>query len=217
MRRVMMLLIATVAVLWVPATATAAVPADPRITAAVEAWRTTPLYVDPDFTSVADVGPMLAEIRTAPVAVYVAVVPTGGWFQEKGDGELLAGWLANANGKPGVYVVMDGDDTYGVVHLIRAYAPGWSWASGGDQSMSSQLAQSLKRVELNDRNDAEPARTTPRTPRPEAGSEPERVTTGDAIRSGLGGGALGMLGGALLAGVVLGVSALVGPRRGGRS
>ncbi|WP_344162967.1 hypothetical protein [Kribbella yunnanensis] len=213
----MMLLLATVAVLWIPTAATAAVPDDPRISAAIEAWATTPLYIDPDYASVADVGPMLAEIRTAPAPVYVAVVPSGTWFQEKGDPELLAGWLANANSKPGVYVVMDGDETHAVAHEIHAYAGGSTWSSGRDESMSSQLSDFLDGLKLNDRYDAEPARTTPLTPRPVAEPEPERFTTSDAIRNGLGGGALGMAGGALLAGVVLGVAALVASRRGGRS
>ncbi|GAB3942609.1 hypothetical protein GCM10029976_063910 [Kribbella albertanoniae] len=217
MRRALMLLLATIAVLWVPAVGTAAVPVDPRITAATEAWATTPLYVDPDYASLADVGPMLAEIRTAPVAVYVAVVPTGAWFQEKGDGELLAGWLANANGKPGVYIVMDGDTSNGVAHQLRAYTAGQTWSSGREQTMSSQLSAFLDRLKLTDHYDAKPARTTPLKPRPVSVSEPERFTTGDAIRSGLAGGLLGLFGGALLGAVVLGVSATVGPRRGGRS
>lgn len=216
MKRTMMLLLATVAVLWIPAAASAAVPTDPRITAAIEVWATTPLYVDPDYTSLADNDPVLAEIRSAPVAVYVAVVPTGTWFQEKGDPELLAGWLANANAKPGVYVVMDGDSVHGVAHQIHANAAGRTWASS-EQPMSSQLSDFLDGLKLDDRYDAEPARTTPRPPRPDVEPEPERFTTSDAIRSGLGGGMLGMLGGALLAGVVLGVAALVAPRRGGRS
>ena len=45
---------------------------------------------------------MLAAIRSSTgCPMFVAVVPTGEWFQEKGDAMLLAGWLAAANNKPG--------------------------------------------------------------------------------------------------------------------
>jgi hypothetical protein len=144
--------------------------------------------------------------------VYVAVVPTGEWFQEKDDPALLAGWLAAAHQKPGLYVVMDGDTTYGVEHEIAAWAPESSWAES-KQPMAGQLAAYLDDVVANEQYEAEPARTEPTPPEPET-SAPE-FTVGQAIRNGFGGGVLGLLGGALLAGVVLGVAALVARRRGG--
>nr|WP_202886050.1 hypothetical protein [Kribbella sandramycini] len=207
-----MLLLATIAVTALPA---AAAPADPRVTAAVQAWKTEPLYVDPEFAAVADVQPMLEVIRGAKVPVYVAVAPTGEWFAEKGDAALLAGWLAHANAKPGLYVVMDRNITSGVEHELAAYAPGRAWARDSDQALSAQLSEYLADVRVGDRYDAEPARTTPykREPRPEP--EPERFTIGKAIGNGVGGGVLGLLGGALLAGVVVAVAALTG--RGGKS
>lgn len=210
-----MLLLATAAALGLPCAASAAVPVDPRITAAVRAWQTQPLYVDPDFASLADVQPMLEQIRSAKVPVYVAVVPTGEWFLENGDTELLAGWLAATNKKPGIYIVMDRYTTHGVEHEIAAYASGQSWAKDSDQTMSSQLADYLADVRVDDRYDPKPARTTPYKPRPVRESEPERFTVGKAIGNGLGGGLLGLTGGVILAGMVLGASALVG--RGGRS
>lgn len=183
----------------------------------MKAWQTEPLYVDPEFASLTDVQPMLEKIRAAKVPVYVAVLPTGEWFLEKGDTGLLAGWLATANDKPGVYIVMEGSTTHGVEHEIAASAPGQSWAEDSDQPMSSQLGDYLDDVRADDRYDAEPARTTPYKPRAEPEPEPERFTPGKAIGNGLGGGMLGLVGGAILAGVVLAAAALVGGRRGGRS
>jgi hypothetical protein len=217
MRRTVMLLLATIFVLATPAAASAAVPVDPRITAAVAAWANEPLYVDPDYASLADPPAMLEKIRSAPVPVYVAVVPTGAWFQEKDDAELLAGWLANANEKPGLYVVMDGDTSNGVEHEIQARALGKTWANGAKQALSSQLSDYLAEVKVDDRYEAKPARSTPNAPEPRDESEPERFTVGKAIGNGLGAGLLGILGGAILAGVVVGVSALVAGGRGGRS
>ncbi|MFI5729735.1 hypothetical protein ACIA49_06390 [Kribbella sp. NPDC051587] len=200
----------------VPSAAMAAVPTDARITAATKAWASSPLSVDPDYASVADTEAMLGEIRSAPVPVYVAVVPTGTWFQEKGDTALLAGWLAQANGKPGVYVVMDENTTYGVAHELHAYVSRSTYSTG-KQPMSGQLSDYLDTVKVNDRYDAEPARTTPLPPETPYRSEPDRFTVGDALRNGFGAGVLGLMGGAILAGVVLGVAALVAPKRGGRS
>lgn len=207
------MLLATIGLVCVPAVAVGAVPVDPRITAAVRAWKIQPVYVDPEFASLADVQPMLEQIRSAKVPVYVAVVPTGEWFLEKDDPELLAGWLANANDKPGIYLVMDGYSTRGAEHRIAAYAPGSSWAKDPDQTMSSRLADYLADVRVDDRYDAKPARTTPYVPGPEPERKPERFTVGKAIGNGLGGAALGLTGGAILAGVVLGAAALVGGRR----
>ena len=215
MRRVLLLLLATI--FFVPGTAWAAVPSDPRVTAATGAWATQPLYVDPDYTSLVDAtqsAELLREIEAAPVPVFVAVVPTGEWFQEEGDTELLAGWLAAAHDAPGLYVVMDGNTTYGVEHEIAAWAPSSSYGKAR-QSMSGQLSDYLEDLKVDDRYDPKPARTEPTQPYPESPSEPERFTVGKAIGNGVGGGVLGLLGGALLAGIVLGVAAAAGRRRGG--
>jgi hypothetical protein len=216
MRRVLLLLLATT-FFFVPGAAWAAVPPDPRVTAATAAWATQPLYVDPDYTSLVDAtqsAELLREIEDAPVPVFVAVVPTGEWFRERDDKALLAGWLAAANAKPGLYLVMDGNTTYGVEHELAAWAPTYTYAQA-KQSMSGQLSDYLEDVKVDDRYKANPARTEPTTPAPESASEPERFTVGKAIGNGVGGGVLGLLGGALLAGIVLGVAASVGRRRGG--
>lgn len=216
MRRGVQLLLATMIALWLPVTASAAQPADPRIDAAVAAWAHQPLFVDPDFASIVDDGPLLRVVGAAPVPVYVAVVPTGKWFPEKSDTALLAGRLAVHNGKPGVYVVMTGDTTYGVAHEVAARAAGDTWANP-DQSMSGQLTDYLAELRVGDRYVREPARTEPLPPEPETTYPEDRFTVGKAIGNGVGGGALGLLGGALLAGLVLGVAAVVAGRRGGRS
>ncbi|MFI7059637.1 hypothetical protein ACIBL3_01530 [Kribbella sp. NPDC050124] len=216
MKRLILLLVATMVL--VPGVAWAAVPSDPRITAAKATWATSPLYVDPDYAAVVDAtqsAELLREIKAAPLPVYVAVVPTGEWFDEQGDTTLLAGWLAAAHGKPGLYVVMDGDTTYGVEHEIAAWAPESTWAEAR-QSIAGQLAEYLEDVKVDDdRYDAKPARTEPLPPRPERSSTNEPFTVGKAIGNGVGGGVLGLMGGASLAAVVLGVAALVARRRGG--
>ncbi|GAB2636989.1 hypothetical protein [Kribbella swartbergensis] len=212
MRRFLLLLVATV---WLASgPAWAAVPADPRVTAAVAAWRTQPLYVDPDYESRVNTAELLRTIEAAPVPVYVAVVPTGQWFPEEDDTALLGGWMAAANDKPGLYVVMDGDRTYGVEHEIAARGPEYTWADS-KETMSSQLAEYLGELEVGDRYAKKPARTEPLPPRPERTYPEERFTVGKAIGNGVGGGVLGLMGGALLAGVVLAVAALVGRGRGG--
>jgi hypothetical protein len=211
----MLLLIATIVLL--SGTAWAAVPPDPRVSAATTAWARQPLYVDPDYASLVDTtqaAELLRVIEAAPVPVYVAVVPTGDWFQEEGDTALLAGWLAASNGKPGLYVVMNGDTTYGVEHEIAARAPASDYAEA-KQPMAGQLADYLEDVHADDRYEAKPARTEPTPPDPETTSAPDRFTVRDAIGNGVGGGILGLIGGALLAGVVLGVAALVARRHGG--
>ncbi|MFI6680520.1 hypothetical protein [Kribbella sp. NPDC050470] len=215
MRRLILLLAATV--VFLSGTAWAAAPADPRITAATAAWATQPLYVDQDFASVVDASQsaeLLRAIEAAPVPVYVAVVPTGEWFEEEGDTELLAGRLAAAHGKPGLYVVMDSNTTHGVEHEIAAWAPSSDYAKA-KQSMGSQLSDYLADVKKDDRYEARPARTQPLPPRPETTSEPERFTVGAAIGNGIGGVVLGLMGGALLAGVVLAIAATVARRPGG--
>jgi hypothetical protein len=215
MRRVMLLLFATL--FFMPGTAWAADPPDPRMTTATTAWATQPLYVDPDYASVVDAtqsAELLREIEGAPVPVFVAVVPTGEWFLEEGDTALLAGRLAASNGKPGLYLVMDGNTTYGVEHEIAAWAPSSSYAKAR-QSMSGQLSDYLDDLKVDDRYDPKPARTEPTQPYPESPSEPERFTVGKAIGNGVGGGVIGLLGGALLAGIVVAVAASVSRRSGG--
>ena len=220
MRRLVLLLLATAFALigtaWAAliGTAWAATPADPRIAAATAAWGKQALYVDPDFTSIADGNEMLRVITSAKMPVFVAVVPTGEWFPEKGDADLLAGRLAAANGKPGVYVVMDGDTTYGVAHQLAAYAPDSTWREK-DETLSAQLSKYLDTVELNARYSPEPARTEPVPTEPERSYPEEKFTVGKAIGNGLGGGALGMIGGGILAGIVLIVAAIAARRRKG--
>jgi hypothetical protein len=214
MRRLILLLLATAFAL--TGTAWAATPTDPRIAAATAAWAKDGLYVDPDFTSIADGNEMLRVIAAAKTPVFVAVVPTGSWFPEKGDATLLAGRMAAANGKPGVYVVMDGDTTYGVAHEFAAYAPDSTWRDK-DETLSAQLSKYLDNVELNARYSPEPARTEPVPTEPEPSYPEEKFTVGKAIGNGLGGGVLGMIGGGILAGFVLIVAALAARRRKGNA
>ncbi|TDO67647.1 hypothetical protein EV651_103560 [Kribbella sp. VKM Ac-2571] len=214
MRRLVLLLTATVALL--TGTAWAATPTDPRITAAVAAWAQQNLYVDPDFTSIADREATLQVISNAKVPVYVAVVPSGEWFPEKGDTTLLAGRLAAANGKPGVYVVMDGDRSYGVTHQLGAYVPTWTYADG-KEALSKQLSEYLDGLRESTYSTPKPARTEPLPPEPEETYPEEKFTVGKAIGNGLGGTVLGLMGGGLLGGIVLIVAALARPRRKGRA
>ncbi|MEV8377802.1 hypothetical protein AB0P21_33995 [Kribbella sp. NPDC056861] len=218
MKRLALLLAAVALLVSLPSTASARIPTDPRVTAAVAAWKTTPVYVDPQYAAeVGDqVAPLIERIRKSELAVFIAVIPSGTWFQEKGDTELLAGWLANANGKPGIYLVMDGDITYGAEHLVRAYGPSRTYSSARDATMTDQLSEYLDAVRVRDRYEPKAARTEPLPPREERSYEPEPFTTGGAIKNGLGGLMLGLMGGALLAGCVLGLAALVARRGGGR-
>jgi hypothetical protein len=195
------------------------VPADPRVSAAVAGWKDGPVYVDPGYAEEVDAGQiekMVARIATSPVPVFVAVVPTGAWFQEKGDTAMLAGWMAAANGKPGMYLVVDESITYGVDHLVKASGPGRVYGTSAKEP-SAQISEYLDGIRLSDRYEAEPARTTPLPPREDREYPPEEFTAGKAISNGLGGVMLGLMGGAVLAGVVLGVAALVARRGGGRS
>ena len=214
MRRLVLLLVATVCLL--TGTAWAATPTDPRITAAVAGWSQQNLYVDPDFTSIADRNETLQVISNAKVPVFVAVVPTGEWFPEKGDTTLLAGRLAAANRNPGVYVVMDGDRSYGVAHQLGVYAPSWTYADG-DEALSKQLSEYLEGLRESTYSTPKPARTAPLPPEPEYSSPVEKFTVGKAIGNGVGGTILGLLGGGLLGGIVLIVAALARPRRKGRA
>ncbi|MGZ0150122.1 hypothetical protein ACXJJ3_23875 [Kribbella sp. WER1] len=213
MRRLLLLLTATVILL--TGTAWAATPTDPRITAAVAAWGSGPVYVDPDYASIADTDEMDKVIAGANRPVYVAVVPTGAWFPERGDTQLLAGRFAAANGKPGIYVVMDGDDTHGVAHEIAAYAPDWTYPDG-KQSLSSQLRDYLDGIKEYKSSTPEPARTTPTptpAPEPSSPSVEDRFTVGKALANGGGGLVLGLMGGGVLGGLVLLVAAIATPRR----
>ncbi|MFG1907383.1 hypothetical protein [Kribbella sp. NPDC048928] len=211
MRRLVLLLAATIFLL--TGTAHAATPTDTRITGAVAAWAHEPLYVDPDFSTVVDRSETLQVISGQQVPVFVAVVPTGEWFPEKGDAELLAGRLAAANGKPGVYVVTDGDRTYGVANQLAVYAPSWTYGTG-DDSVSKQLAAYLDGVEQTKHSTPEPARTTP-TPPPGPPREypEEKFTVGSAIGNGVAGSVVGLIGGGFLGGIVLIVAAIATPRR----
>jgi hypothetical protein len=195
------------------------VPADPRITETLAGWKEQPVYVDPQYAEeidAAQVEKMVARIATSPVPVFVAVLPTGAWFQEKGDTALLAGWLATANGKPGMYLVVDDSITFGVDHLVKAYGPGRVYGSSSKDA-AAQINEFVDGIKVSDRYEAEPARTTPRPPEEDRDYPPERFTVGKAIGNGLGGATLGLLGGSMLAGLVLGMAALVARRGGGRS
>ena len=194
---------------------------DPRVTAAVTAWKTSPMYVDPLYAgskgfSAEQVQQAVDRIATAPVPVFVAVLPTGTWFPEKGDTALLAGWLAVTNGKPGVYLVVDDYTTTGVDHLLKVRNPGRTYKDSSDSTVADQVGAHLDAVKLSDQAVAEPARTEPLPEQPERTYVPERFTAGKAIGNGLGGFTLGLMGGAILALPVLGLAALVARRRGGR-
>ncbi|MDX2968206.1 hypothetical protein PWY87_19770 [Kribbella solani] len=214
MRRVLLLLVVTVFAL--TGTAAAATPADPRITAAVAAWKTSGLYVDPDFASVADSNETLKVIAGAKLPVYVAVLPTGGWFPEKDDTELLAGRLAAANGKPGVYVVMDGYTSHGVANNVEARAYGSTYSTK-DQPLSSQLQAYLDTVKQDAQYQPRPARSEPIPEEPESSYPEEKFTVGKAVANGGGGAVLGLMGGGILGGVVLLVAAMTSGRREGKA
>ncbi|MEU8222228.1 hypothetical protein [Kribbella sp. NPDC048915] len=213
MRRLLLLLMATGWLL--TGTARAEVPTDPRITEAVKAWAIEPLYVDPEFSSVVDRAETLKVISDSTVPVFVAVVPYGEWFQEKGDAVLLAGWMAAANDKPGLYVVMDGRRSYGAAHRVDVRV--WSWGYQKDkESLSRQLSGFLGEVRETNNRTPEPARTEPTPPpAPEQPEPPKKFTTGMAIRNGLAGALLGLIGGGILGGIVLAVLAFTGRRREG--
>ncbi|GAA1548175.1 hypothetical protein GCM10009804_00640 [Kribbella hippodromi] len=214
MRRVLLLLVVTVFAL--TGTAQAATPADPRITDAVAAWKTSGLYVDPDFVSIADRDETLKVIAGAKLPVYVAVLPTGRWFPEKDDTDLLAGRLAAANGKPGVYVVMDGYSSHGAANNVAARAYGSTY-SKKDQALSSQLQAYLDTVEQDARDQPRPARSEPYPERPESSYPEEKFTVGKAIGNGGGGAVLGLMGGGILGGLVLLVAAMTSGRREGKA
>ncbi|NIK55758.1 hypothetical protein [Kribbella shirazensis] len=216
MRRLVLLLAATVFLL--TGTAWAATPADPRIAGAVAVWAERPLYVDPDFISVTDSAETLRVISGAEFPVFVAVVPSGEWFPEKGDTELLAGRMAAANGKPGVYVVMDGTRTEGVAHQLDVSTPSWTYGEH-DQPLSKQLTEFLDGVEKSRYSTPEPARTEPLPPEPEDSSprKPEKFTVGTAIGHGLGGVFIGLICGAFLGVIALVVAAQARAQKEGRA
>jgi hypothetical protein len=190
-----------------------AVPADPRIIAAVAAWKTSPLYVDRLFAGSLGErdGALRSRIAGMPVPVYVALVPHGEWFAEKSDAVRLAGWLATANGKPGVYVVVNRTDASGAAHLVRTYAPSRVYQVA-DYDPPSQLDAYLSAIEVNDRYAAEPARTEALPPEPERSYVPEKFTVEKALGNGFGGFMIGAVGGVLAAGLL---TALFGRRREG--
>lgn len=206
MRRLVLLLVATVFAL--TGSAQAATPADSRIAAAVATWAERPLYVDPDFISVTDSAETLRVISGAKHPVFVAVVPSGEWFPEKGDTKLLAGRLAAANGKPGLYVVMDGSRTDGVAHQLGVSTPSWTYGDY-EEALSKQLTEYLDGVKESTYSTPEPARTEPLPPDPEDSSprKPEKFTVGTAIGHGAGGVVIGLICGALLGVIVLTVAA----------
>jgi len=196
--------------------AAADVPSDPRMTAAVAAWKNTPLYVDPQYSSV-DTKGVVERLASEKVPTYVALLPTGPWFQEKGDTMRLAGWLAVSNGKPGLYLVVDGYTVVGAAHLVAASTPSSAYATRSE-TVAGQVGEYLDAVEFSDQYDKEPARTAALPPAPGASysTDQDRFTVKSAIGNSLGGLTLGLLGGALLALPVLGLASLVAHRRGGR-
>jgi hypothetical protein len=216
MKRLVVLMLLTVVML--SGRAWAATPPDPRVTAATAAWAHGNLYVDPDFVSIADRNELLEVVKDAKVPVYVAVVPTGHWFPENGDEPLLAGRLAAANGKPGLYVVMDGNTTWGAVNELSADAPDTNWSAKLDDPLSAQLREYLGQLRVDDRYTPAPARTTPFPPEEADPSSPqEKFTVGKAIGNALGGGGLGLLGGFILGIIVLMVALGVARQLKGRS
>jgi hypothetical protein len=223
MKRVLLALVAgLVVVLGTGATASAAdFRSDPRVLAAVAGWKTNPVYVDPLIAGSDGFGAeplrQLAErISKAPVPVYVAALPTGRWFPEKDDAVRLAGWLAVANGKPGLYLVLDGYSTSGAAHLVAVRGPDTTYATSSKATAADEVATYLDAVRVSDRYEPSAARTTPLPEEPEPTYEPDPpFTARTAITNGLGGFTIGLLGGAILALPVLGVAALVARRRGG--
>ncbi|TDU90148.1 hypothetical protein EV138_3732 [Kribbella voronezhensis] len=195
---------------------------DPRVTAAVAAWKTNRVYVDPLFAGsegfeAESVRQVAALIARAPVPVYAAALPTGPWFPEKEDVVQLAGWLAVANGKPGLYLVLDQHSTSGAAHLIAVRSPRTTYATSSKATAADEVAAYLEEVEVDDSYQPRAARTTPLPDEPEPTYEPEPFTPAKAIGNGLGGFTLGLLGGAILALPVLGLAALVARRREGQS
>ncbi|QNE19631.1 hypothetical protein F1D05_19055 [Kribbella qitaiheensis] len=222
MRRVLLALVAGLfVVLGTVTTASAAdFRSDPRVVAAVQGWKTNPVYVDPLFAGSEgfEDEPLrqLAErISKAPVPVYVAALPTGQWFPEHDDAIQLAGWLAVTNGKPGLYLVLDGHSTSGTAHLVAVRSPGTTYAMSSKATAADEVATYLDEVKVSDRYEPRVARTTPLPEEPERTYEPEPFTPGKAIGNGFGGFTIGLLGGSILALPVLGLAALVARRREG--
>ena len=222
MKRVLLALVAGVLVVLgaSPIARAADFRSDPRVVAAVAGWKTNPVYVDPLFAGTdaytAEVLRQVAgRIAEAPVPVYVAALPAGLWFPEKDDDVLLAGWLAAANGKPGIYILLGGQTTSGTAQLVHARTPGTTYARTSRPTAADEVAAFLDGVKVDDRYEARVARTEPLPVEPEPTYEPDRFTLGNAISNGLGGLTLGLLGGGILALPVLGLAALVARRRGG--
>ena len=222
MRRVLLALVAGLFVgLATSTTASAAdFRSDPRVTAAVAAWKTNHVYVDPLFAGsegfeAEPLGQLADRIAKAPVPVYVAALPTGQWFPEKDDVVRLAGWLAVTNDKPGLYLVLDGHSTSGAAHLVAIGIPRTTYATSSNATAADEVATYLDQVEVGDRYERSAARSEPLPELPERTYEPDRFTPAKAIGNGLGGFTIGLLGGGILALPVLGLAALVARRRGG--
>ncbi|WP_328990023.1 hypothetical protein OG394_27660 [Kribbella sp. NBC_01245] len=214
MRRLAVLLATIFACCWLPTAAAAEVPPDARVEAAVKAWQTSPLYVAPlNEGAIPEerAAALIARMRAMPVAVYAAVIPSGEYFPEGGDTARLAGWLAAANGKPGVYVVV-GDDATGVAHLVTADAPSRSWQTK-EYTPAGELESYLDQIDTNAGETPRPARTKAYPSSPEPPYEPEEFTVGAALANGFGGLALGAIGGVILAGLLLAIAAFWGGRR----
>lgn len=214
MRRLAVLLATAFACCWLPTAAAAEVPPDARVEAAVKAWQTSPLYVAPlNEGAIPEdrAAALIARMRAMPVAVYAAVIPYGEYFPEGKDKARLAGWLATANGKPGVYVVV-GDEAVGVAHLVAVDAPERSWRTK-EYTPAGELESYLDQIETDAGETPRPARTKAYPSSPEPPYEPEEFTLGAALANGFGGMALGAIGGVILAGLLLAVVALVGGRR----
>jgi hypothetical protein len=112
--------------------------------------------------------------------------------------------------------VMDEYESHGVAHEIAAYAPDSTWA-GKEEALSKELAAYLDEVKVDSHYPAERARTEPEPSYPEPSYPEDRFTVGKALGNGFGGGMLGLIGGGILAGIVLAVAAIVARRREGNA
>ncbi|MFC0624761.1 hypothetical protein [Kribbella deserti] len=208
MRRLALLIAAIFAYGWLPmATAAAEVPPDPRVQAAVKAWKTSPLYIDPINEGAIPTdqkAALIAEMRAMPVPVFAAVIPNGEFFPEGEDTLRLAGWLATVNGKPGIYVVVD-SSARGVAHLVSANAPSRAWGAK-EYTPGAQLAGYLKEIEPDAGRTPRPARTKAMPSyRDSAPRPPEKFTVGAALGNGFGGLMIGVILGSIVFAPLLGV------------
>ena len=161
MKRLALILLATI-FLGGGLTASAALPADPRVTAAVAAWKTELLYVDPlyaEYVGTQDQQMRRADRDRTRRRCSSRSCRPATWFQEKDDTERLAGWLAVTNGKPGMYVVMDGTATTGVAHLVARPRALRHLRGPRRQSWPTNSRSTWNDLKLSDREEAKPART----------------------------------------------------------